>query len=205
MQIDLLRHGACEGGAIFRGSTDVPLTAEGWQHMAGGLKKLQGPWQSIVCSPLIRCRAFAEGLATNSNVSLRVDAGIREMSFGDWEGLQVESVWQEHEALCLAWSRAPDQVTPPAGEAYTHFKGRVLNSVLTLVQEYRASEKVLLITHGGVIKLLLNIARGESPAGMMQLNVGYGFAASIKIVAPTFNANTVHILAPGETEYVYQS
>ena len=31
--VDLLRHGESEGGEIFRGSIDVPLTEMGWQQM----------------------------------------------------------------------------------------------------------------------------------------------------------------------------
>src|SRR5690625_5890157 len=55
---DLLRHGRCEGGEMFRGSTDVALLDSGLEAMAGALSGLGG-WQRIVSSPMRRCLRFA--------------------------------------------------------------------------------------------------------------------------------------------------
>ena len=35
--IDLIRHGEPEGGPMFRGQTDHPLSATGWQQMRGAI------------------------------------------------------------------------------------------------------------------------------------------------------------------------
>ena len=40
--IDILRHGQCEGGEIYRGSTDVPLTDLGWQQMRNAVASHNG-------------------------------------------------------------------------------------------------------------------------------------------------------------------
>ncbi|MBU2886862.1 histidine phosphatase family protein [Gilvimarinus agarilyticus] len=205
MQIDLLRHGACNGGHIFRGSIDVPLSEQGWQQMSTGLQSLQGPWQSIISSPSIRCQNFARTVAEAHGCELTLDEQLREIHFGDWEGQPVEQVWREQESLCLAWSRAPDQVTPPNGEPYSAFKARVLTAIARLSDTYGASDKVLIVTHGGVIKSLLNVARGEAPADMMQLNIDYGFSASLCMNGPEFNRESVRIIAPEEESYVYRA
>ena len=57
--VDVLRHGQCQGGQIFRGSTDVLLTDLGWQQMEQALENYQG-WEAVVASPLRRCQLFAE-------------------------------------------------------------------------------------------------------------------------------------------------
>ncbi len=53
--IDLLRHGACEGGEIFRGSSDVALSEQGWQQMRAAIADETAPWQAVVSSSLQRC------------------------------------------------------------------------------------------------------------------------------------------------------
>lgn len=198
MQIDLLRHGACEGGHIFRGDTDVSLSGEGWQQMREGLAQLSGPWTRIVSSPLQRCRAFAEQQAEKFNLPLTVEPGIKEFSFGQWEGQSIEKIWREQESLCLAWSREPDKFGPPGGEPYGDFRQRVLAAVekIACAEE---GDRTLLVTHGGVIRLLLSVARRMPPSDMMQLTVGYGFAASLSFDSPNLN-----ILYPQESAYVYQ-
>lgn len=107
VRIDLLRHGACEGGGIFRGTTDTPLTARGWQQMDTGLRQLSGPWQAVISSPQIRCRCFAERVAAQYQIQLHLEPALREIDFGEWEGCAIEQVWREQTDLVLAWSRAP--------------------------------------------------------------------------------------------------
>jgi hypothetical protein len=60
--IDLLRHGEVEGGVRFRGSTDHPLTAEGWAQMWAAVGT-DIHWDRIVTSPLTRCADFARALS----------------------------------------------------------------------------------------------------------------------------------------------
>ena len=64
------------------------------------------------------------------------------------------------------------------------FRARVLRAVAALAQRY-AQQRLLLVTHGGVIKLLLTEALNTGAAGMMQLDVGYGFSASLLVSGET--------------------
>jgi alpha-ribazole phosphatase len=151
--IDLLRHGACEGGEIFRGSTDVPLTELGWQQMRDTLAAHQG-WQRIVCSPLQRCRLFAESLADRERLPLTVCDDLRELHFGDWEGRRIVDVQSEHgESLRSFWNN-PTRFTPPNGEPMEQFRTRVLGAASAILQSHRG-EHMLLIAHGAVIRQLL--------------------------------------------------
>jgi len=56
--IDLLRHGDVEGGDVFRGSSDDPLSDDGWRQMQDALEDKSG-WDVIITSPLQRCCEFA--------------------------------------------------------------------------------------------------------------------------------------------------
>ena len=151
--IDLMRHGACEGGEIFRGSTDVPLTDTGWQQMRDALAIHSG-WQRIVCSPLQRCRRFAESLAEREALPLDVYEQLRELHFGDWEGRRIVDVQSEHGASLRSFWSDPTQFTPPNGEPMTQFRERVLQAANEVLQRHRG-EHVLLIAHGAVIRQVL--------------------------------------------------
>ncbi|MGH8626386.1 MAG: hypothetical protein ACREYC_14335 [Gammaproteobacteria bacterium] len=51
--IDLRRHGEAEGGARYRGSTDDPLTAEGWAQMWAAVREdWLGPGHHLAPRPL---------------------------------------------------------------------------------------------------------------------------------------------------------
>lgn len=197
MRIDLLRHGACEGGRIFRGHYDVPVTGEGWQQMQQGLAQLTPGWDAVITSPLIRCQRFARQLSEQAALPLEVVDDLKETSFGDWEGQSVERIWREQESRALAWARAPDQVGPPGGEPYWNFRQRVLKALTELHERYD-NQRLLLVTHGGIIKLLLSLAHNKPPSGMMNLQIGYGFAAELE-----YAPGEVSVLSPDESVYVY--
>src|SRR6187401_779020 len=89
--IDLLRHGACQGGEIYRGRTDVQLSGEGWQQMERAVRA-PADWQRIVTSPLLRCREFAEHCARRFSLPLQLENALQELDFGEWEGRLVQEI-----------------------------------------------------------------------------------------------------------------
>src|SRR6476661_7781248 len=103
MLVHLLRHGETQGGARYSGGTDVALSSKGWLQMKTAVAG--GYWDLIVSSPLRRCAAFAEALAQELGVSCRLEADLREMSFGTWEGYSTAELMQrDAERLRLFWS-----------------------------------------------------------------------------------------------------
>ncbi|MFO8155736.1 MAG: histidine phosphatase family protein, partial [Thiohalospira sp.] len=88
--VDLLRHGEPEGGRRYRGQSDDPLSATGWQQMQAAVAGAT-PWQRVISSPLSRCRVFAETLAAERGLPLEVEADFREIGFGEWEGQSPEA------------------------------------------------------------------------------------------------------------------
>jgi alpha-ribazole phosphatase len=151
--IDLLRHGACEGGEIFRGSTDVALCEEGWQQMRDALA-LQSGWQQVISSSLQRCRNFAEQFAQQQGLPLAVMDDLRELHFGAWEGRRLLDIEREHGELLQSFWRDPSLVTPPDGESLLQFRERLTRAADQILAEQKGRH-VLIITHGAVIRLLL--------------------------------------------------
>lgn len=171
LRLDLLRHGETESGGGFRGSLDDALTARGWAQMRTAVEG--GRWDLLVSSPLQRCRAFAEELAQRQGIELELENDLRELHFGAWEGRSAAALMDGHsEALGRFWAD-PYAFTPPGGEPLSEFEARVLAAQRRLRQRH-AGRRVLLVTHGGVIRLLLACARGLPRERLLQVDVGHG-------------------------------
>lgn len=147
--IDLLRHGEVQGGACYRGTTDHPLTAQGWQQMRNAVAK-RHDWQVIVSSPLCRCLDFAEELSLQQQLPLILEPGFQEIHFGDWEGKTAEQI--EPDAL-KRFYEPPFNYAPPNGESLLVFRQRVENAWQQLL-ENQQGKAVLIVAHAGVIRIL---------------------------------------------------
>lgn len=169
--VDLLRHGQCEGGEIFRGSTDVVLTELGWQQMRSATAAHE-PWQRIFSSPLLRCRQFAEELAHSIHRPLTTYNDLQEMCFGRWEGMSYERVQREYAQALQDFWRDPVTHTPPGAESLTAFSARVLRCVDALLQEYQG-ERLLLVCHGAVIRVLMAHWLQMPLTAMPRIDVAY--------------------------------
>ncbi|MFJ2364377.1 alpha-ribazole phosphatase family protein [Pseudomonas sp. NPDC087697] len=181
LRLDLLRHGETELGGGLRGSLDDALTAKGWEQMRAAVID-QGPWDRLVSSPLQRCARFAEELAERLGLPVELDKNLQELHFGAWEGLSAAALMEtDAEALGAFWAD-PYGFTPPEGEPVTVFSVRVLAAVERLHQAY-AGERVLLISHGGVMRLLLARARGLPREQLLNVEVGHGALFSLRVEA----------------------
>ncbi len=181
LHLDLLRHGETELGGGLRGSLDDVLTAKGWAQMREAVLA-RGPWDRLVSSPLQRCARFAEELGARLNLPVSLEQDLQELHFGAWEGQSaVQLMETDAEALGLFWAD-PYSFTPPDGEPVEAFSQRVRDAVLRLHQLY-AGQRVLLISHGGVMRLLLAQARGLPREQLLNVEVGHGGLFSLRVEA----------------------
>lgn len=172
LSLDLLRHGVTEGGPGFRGSCDDALTEQGRQQMDLALAGKDG-WDLVISSPLQRCERYARAFAEARGLPLRIEEDLRELHFGDWEGRNSAQVLLEDtEGLGKFWND-PYHFTPPNAEPVRDFANRVLATIERLQAELDG-QRVLLVTHGGVMRLLLARARGLPENQLLQVEVGYG-------------------------------
>lgn len=167
--IDLLRHGEVEGGAVYRGSTDDLLTDTGWKQMVAALED-KNNWDIIISSPMQRCREFAELIAEEEDIDLEIESALQEIDFGLWEGLSPDKIIKQEADQLKAWWYSPTQVTPPEGEDFHVFKARILKSLKEIISNNKG-EKILLITHAGVIRVILMHALGMQEENLFRINV----------------------------------
>lgn len=165
--IDLLRHGdtGCPG---FRGQLDDVLTDAGREQMREAVAGRR--WDAIVSSPLARCVAFARWKAGLDGVPLHVDPRLMEFHFGEWQSMSMEALAVAHgDALGRFWAD-PETHPPPGGETLSAFRTR-LTAALDAIARAHAGEAVLVVTHGGAIRLLRCLAEGRPASQMAMVNV----------------------------------
>lgn len=151
--IDIIRHGEPEGGRRYRGhGVDDPLSVTGWQQMWQAIPE-KPPWQQIVTSPLLRCRQFAEALASKLAVPCRIEDDLREIGFGVWEGRTPEDI-EAHDGDALKrFINDPLHNRPEGAEPLEPFAERVWQVYLRQLQLH-PGQHILLVAHAGVIRAI---------------------------------------------------
>jgi alpha-ribazole phosphatase len=179
MLIDLLRHGETDLRDRFCGSTEADLTPNGLQQMWDAVAGLV-PSDRVITSPMRRCSTFAQALAEHWHRPLLTLSDLREIHFGTWEGRLVNEVAVE-QALALShfWSD-PEHHAPPCAESLTDFGARVLTAMRLLYTE-RPTQHLLLITHGGVLRYLLCLARGLPLTELLSLSVPHAILCRLTV------------------------
>ncbi|MCG5493075.1 histidine phosphatase family protein [Ectothiorhodospira variabilis] len=167
--IDLMRHGETTGGFAFRGSLDDALTDLGRARMQAGHDR-HGPWQQIISSPLRRCLAPARDWSRDAGIPLQEESRLREMHFGTWEGRTAADLMEsEPEALGKFWQDPLNHI-PPGAEPLVDFRERVLQAWQEALARVEAGPQ-LLVTHGGVIRLILLHVQQRPLSDLLKLDV----------------------------------
>ena len=151
--LDLMRHGEPVGGRRYRGQIDDPLSEKGWAQMRAAVGEA-APWTRIVSSPLLRCRAFAEILADRHGLPLAFDDRLKEVGFGEWEGLSAAEIEQAAPGTLARFKADPVNARPQGAEPLADFQARVAAGLEGLLAQH-AGQHVLLVGHAGVIRMAL--------------------------------------------------
>ncbi|MDX1693616.1 MAG: alpha-ribazole phosphatase family protein [Ketobacteraceae bacterium] len=181
--IDMLRHGEPEGGVKYRGSLDDPLSETGWQQMSACLeqcKTLGYAWDRIIASPMQRCLAFAEQTATKMELPLTIVGSLRELCFGDLEGLRPRDAWEQYPELLSDMWRDPARHTPPNGESFVDFAARVNTAINQLLADH-GGERLLLVVHGGVVRAALHKLIEIPPSSTFRFDIPYASMTRFKV------------------------
>jgi len=169
MEIYLIRHTTpkIEKGICY-GQTDLDVT-ESFKSEANTIKLELGKLDNdikIYSSPLLRCLKLAKEI---SNSQPTIDKRLMELNFGDWE----MQAWNDINQKELAhWMDDFVNVSCPNGESYKSLHTRTSEFINELQQqEYK---KVLIVTHGGVIRSMLSYIKQAPLIKSFDTKVNYG-------------------------------
>jgi broad specificity phosphatase PhoE len=153
VHIDLLRHGETRAGSVYLGRNDAPLSEHGFRQMTGAL--LDAPrYHAVLSSPLARCAAFAQDYAQRHGLTLHYEERFQEMDFGAWDGHSAAEIAAAAPGALENFWRDPVACPPPQAEPLLSFQARVLAAWRELPARY-PGQHVLLVTHGGVMRIIL--------------------------------------------------
>jgi broad specificity phosphatase PhoE len=184
--IDLLRHGEPLGGARFLGAQDDPLSALGWEQMHLATTRDRPAWGRIVSSPARRCVDPARALASRLGLPIEKRPAFRERGFGAWDGLAAHQI--PSESLAAFWSD-PVAFNPPGAEPFQAFRDRVLAGWHELLCDGAPHD--LLVTHGGVIRVVLVEVLRMSLEAFLLIEVPYACRTRLRIPPPPWRPSLI--------------
>ncbi len=176
--IVLLRHGEVQGGGRFRGSCDDALSDAGWAQMCDAAGREPGIAR-IVSSPARRCADFARALGAERGLPVDLSEALRERHFGDWEGHAAAQIPADQ--LAHFWDD-PVGYNPPGAEPFADFRQRVLDGWRALCAQ--AAPHTLVLTHGGVLRVILARVLGMSDCSGLQLEVPAACVTRVRLPLP---------------------
>ncbi len=149
-QLVFLRHGQTEQPNCLLGRTNAELSLDGFAQLrmsAGRLKNVS----KVISSPLQRAAKFAHEYAFDNQLHCDTQSCWSECDFGDWDGLEYEQLASRYSNEYSLFLANPIKNPPPSGEKVASFYHRVVSGIHQLVDNY-PEKKLLIVTHGGVIR-----------------------------------------------------
>jgi len=155
-----IRHAETDMAGTFCGHSNPPINARGRQQIQTLMNALSG--EEINCmftSDLERATSTAGALADAFGVSCITKPNLREIYFGNWEGLTWQQIQDENEVYACRWSEAYPNLSAPGGESFADFEARVIAEV-TEIFNRRDLRQAAIVTHGGVMRVVLQTMCG---------------------------------------------
>jgi len=156
-KVILVRHGQTLWNLEmkYQGHCDVALTQKGVQQAMLAADRLAGEdICAVYASDLSRAFKTAECIAEKHNLPVNAIPGLREINFGEWEGLtfdKITSQWTEEMSKLFTH---PDEIVIPGGETFREVKERATQALAKLVAEH-PDQTIVVVSHGGTIRTVL--------------------------------------------------
>lgn len=171
----LIRHGTPDLAVrgVCYGRLDVGLAAEGRRQLTLLSKRLKSqPLAAIYSSPRKRAVESAAILAAHHRCGVRTVEDLREIDFGDFEGLSYAEIEQRYPELYRQWMDRPTDVEFPNGGSFSRMCVRVMQA-LNVLRNRHAGQSVAIVTHGGVTRIALAEALGVPAANVFRIAQRY--------------------------------
>jgi broad specificity phosphatase PhoE len=168
-----IRHAETDMVGRFCGHSDPDLNAQGQAQLAGLAQVFSTEKVgAIYSSDLRRAQSTARAIAAGRNIPLTLRPALREIHFGEWEGLNWGQIQQADPDYARSWVDGFPHVPAPAGESFASFRARVIDEVSQLIG--RARDAIAVVTHAGVLWVVLRHLQGCSEQEAWQQTRSYG-------------------------------
>lgn len=155
-----IRHAETNMAGTFCGWSNPHVNARGEEQIRMLVKELETePINAIYSSDLQRAVTTAEALGGTFSAPLLTRPGLREISFGEWEGLCWKQIEERDATYARRWIEAYPNLPTPGGESFESFRARVLSEVTSLLN-LPNPERIAVVTHAGVMRMVLRTLCG---------------------------------------------
>jgi len=176
-EIILIRHGETEWNSQQRmqGHSNSDLSSVGQaQIQALGQWMKNVPFDHIYSSDSLRAKQTAEAITQFSGHELKIDLRLREKNLGVFEGLTSEEARERHPEVFRLFKTAGSKYVIDEGESTQQLQDRALE-IVNEIRIKHPEERVLLVTHGGFIRVVMKHSLGlslETPTRFLIRNTG---------------------------------
>jgi probable phosphoglycerate mutase len=164
--IILIRHGETDWNRVRRlqGHWDIALNELGHRQASALARALSSEKPTaIYASDLQRARDTAQAVADRHQITVSIDARLRERCYGAFEGLLYDDIDGHFPQAFAQWQARELHARFPAGERQAEtlheFSARAVAVVTELAQRHD-NEKIIIVSHGGVLDCVYRAAYG---------------------------------------------
>jgi broad specificity phosphatase PhoE len=153
-EVILWRHGRTEWNVAGRvqGQSDIPLDDVGRDQARAAAARLAALVPDrIVSSDLVRAAETAQALGDLTGTPVELDPRLRELNFGDREGLTWRDAWARFPEGMKAWTQG-DQTQIPGSETYRQAGERFAGALHDLLTDLPADGVLVVVAHGAVLR-----------------------------------------------------
>ena len=176
-EIILIRHGETEWNSQQRmqghSNSDLSSVGQAQIHALGHWMK-NVPFDHIYSSDSLRAKQTAEAITQFSGHELKIDLRLREKNLGVFEGLTSEEARERHPEVFRLFKTAGSKYVIDEGESTQQLQDRALE-IVDEIRIKHPEERVLLVTHGGFIRVVMKHSLGlslETPTRFLIRNTG---------------------------------
>lgn len=154
----LVRHGQTDWNVAGRiqGATDTPLNVNGQEQARLLARRLAGVTvAAMYSSDLERAARTARIIRPSQDVPIRLTPTLREINYGAWEGkTRSELEKTGHRTALRRWNDGHAVDAPEGGESREQVDARI-DCFLASVVPRHAGETIVIVSHGGTLRLML--------------------------------------------------
>lgn len=192
----LARHGQTDWNIAgrYQGQSDIPLNQTGWSQAEGLAKRLSTEKiHAIYSSDLSRAKDTAMKIKDKQEQAplLHTDSRWRELSFGEWEGMNYKEMSAHSPDVFSKWMIDPQHTSTPNGETLYELSKRV-TSAFDEIKNKHKDQTVLVVSHSGALQALLATLLGVDLNRYWQFKVSQASLSELNVFPDSVTLNLLN-------------
>ncbi|MFU8795391.1 MAG: alpha-ribazole phosphatase [Dethiobacteria bacterium] len=189
MEIYLIRHGETESNLQrrYQGWTESPLSDNGLRQAEKvGFFLAEKNIEALYCSDLNRALHTARVIGAGSGIKPQITPLLREIHFGQWEGMTFDEIEAAWGAMISEWIDDPFHKAAPGGETLKEVCERMQSFLIRMQEIYPDGKRIAVVSHGGSIRALLYSVLGLDTKSFWELKIDNASVSLIRLEGGRF-------------------